>query len=324
MLQPEIQLNQLHNSNNPNTPAIFVHNISEVFGGVAVGRQVQKIEEIEARAAWLPEFAAVVVSKSPDQYFEAYMAEHYREPEFIVPSGLNRGKLTLADGFDDQELQRAVRGRRVEMYMGDRAWHEFVTTHGGEYRGGDPGNSVALANDKVEYIYGWGANIPAEAPPGDVTQGIDETVNALYNRLQAEGKAIVRLAIAGGGLGNTKVDKPMSKVKLRELLLRRHPGLDDPGVRALVETFLPNLVWSPSVTHDTERGHISDGLQTTIGTEYVGRISPTPPDVFDSEQLREISQKKCRKLKSHRIQWLRRCRLGSTAKITNSERSVSF
>jgi hypothetical protein len=276
----------------PQQPDMYVHNISTVFGGRAVGREAGKVQEIEARAIWLGH-GAVVLSREPDPEFLDYAAPFGITPDILVPSGLDNVDLSLNDGFDDPDLQRAVRGRRVEMYMGDKAWYDFVTAHGGIYCGGDPGDSVDRANDKVEFrrlIAGL-----AEVPPGVVTSGIEETAGHFYARLAQDGRAIMRLAMSGGGLGNTLIRQPSAKwglgssmADIREHLLTRHPSLARPDTRALVEKVL-RLKWSPSVAHHTEHGPMSDSLQSTIRTEYVGCISPTPPDVCDEGELAEIN-----------------------------------
>lgn len=271
---------------------VFIDNVERVLvgGGVVTGHYARRIMEVCGRAVWYP-YDIVVTSARPPIDFVRYAAQLGHKPTFIVPKGVNPRKLSILDGFGDPKLRSTIRGAYVESYISTPEMYGAVTRLGGHYVGGDPGDSVRMANRKVRYRDL--AKDIVKLPPGAVRQGTDAIVREVCNRLHRGLDVKVRLDEAGGGLGNrtfyTSQHRGYSPERIRRIVEGDQPEIWCKGT-ALIEALL-TLRWSPGVTFHVGKSTDSiafDFLQATAGGESVGIWSPVPPQVCNSQTLAAV------------------------------------
>lgn len=279
---------------------IFVANVEEVLspGGCVTGIYARKVREISARFALLGEFDIIVLPMMPSQEFLGALAGLLpRVPRVFVPSGLNKSRLSMRDGFADLELRQLLKGATVESYIHDPLLKKLVEECGGEYPMGTA-RSIKVANDKGQYAALVDGLV---AVPSSVKRtGIRAIAAEVWRRMGVGLDAMVRLTFAGGGLGNRLFRASEWRNASLDAITVRLEG-DQPDAwaegEALIEEAL-DLVWSPGTAFHTSGGVLYDFLQVTEGNDYVGAWVPCPPRVARSEQLAMIGEQLAERIAS--------------------------
>lgn len=286
--------------NDQNVIRIFIANVEEVLNpsGAVTGAYSRKVQEISARFALLGEFDIVVLPMMPPREFIDALAELLpRVSRIFVPSGLNKDRLSIRDGFTDPALRQLLRGAVVESYIHDPLLKELVEECGAEYPMGTA-RSITAVNDKGRYAHF--VEDLVDTPPSVKRAGTRAIAVEVRRRMNAGLDTMVRLTFAGGGLGNRLFRaSEWRDASLKEIAVRLEG--DQPDVwaegEALIEDAL-DLAWSPGVAFHTNHGILYDFLQVTEGNDYVGAWIPCAAHVASPEQLVAIGEQLTRRIAS--------------------------
>lgn len=279
-------------------PDVFISNVEGTLdcNGRVTGSLATKVGMISCRAIWYHGYRTVILPNMPDPEFVDYAATIGREPRIIVPTGINPDEVSIYDGFEDPSFQQSVGPDTwSESYIGDKKLYEFVASQGGRYGGGDPGDTIALINNKANFTRLTGGTV--DTPPGLLAHGLEEITNTTYSQLLRYGRVYVRHTRSGGGLGNRSFEFTDHMPTLQEIAakLAGDQAAHWEQGSALVEQFVP-LVGSPSVAIRAGRGMKYDAFQITHDTAYVGAWSPLPPQIWDPENVHSIGDRVARQL----------------------------
>lgn len=279
--------------NNPTTPDGYMSNVEYILvqGGHVTTEHAAKVAEVSPRALWYGH-EVVVLPSQPDPDFVDYVRSFGCSPTIVVPGNTDMNKLSIRDGMTDPAVERALRGKWVESYIGDGALYLALQERGIRYGGGDPGESIRKVNDKGNFAAL--ADGLVAVPPGTLHEGVDVIAQATLDRIQDEGSAFVRLTESGGGFGNRLFVKEelqgMTRVQaiahIRTKLGGSRPDLWEKG-SALVERVL-ELKSSPSINFNTLSKNVYDGEQITYLKDYQGCWLPAPPSRYDQGHLQDI------------------------------------
>lgn len=262
---------------------VYVSNIDavgqrgHVRGGVA-----QRVLAISCRSLFYTQTMGrridrIILPADPGQDFIAYLQANFGPLPEVCIAAVNPDDLWIADHLDPVWLRDCA----VDSYIDDPDLTACVQRAGGQMLTANRPEVIRRVNHKGAFKALFQGLV--QTVPGEVGQGVEE-VAAL---VAARAPCFLRMALAGGGVGNLVFRTPVSAAEAARQMLEANSLWA--GADGLVEPIL-DLRFSPGVAFEIGRNlPLYSFLQITRrGCEYVGCWMPAPAGVIARDDLDRI------------------------------------
>lgn len=263
---------------------VYVSNIDAVGRpGHVRGAVAQRVMAISCRSLLYSDLSGRVIDRfilpaDPGAAFCAYLSDTFGPLPEINIAPVDPGNLWIADHIHPDWVSGAI----VDCFIDDPDLEQVVQEAGGQMLNQNSPQTIRDINHKGRFKEMFQDVV--QVVPGTMGQGIEQ-VSVLVAR---DAPCFLRMALAGGGVGNLVFRHPVSAAEATQRMLSTNSlWVDADG---LVEPIL-NLRWSPGAAFDIgPNNFLYDFLQITRhGCEYVGCWMPVPHHVIKPDQLGQIS-----------------------------------
>lgn len=262
---------------------VYVSNIDAVGKrGHVRGAVARRVLAISARSLLFTDVMgrpidSFILPSDPGEAFIDYLRETFGPLPEIKVATVDPDNLWIADHIDP----KWVSGQSVDCFIFDHDLERTIVAAGGQVLNANRHEVIKRVNHKGHFKDMFRDIF--QTVPGAMETGA-EAVSTLVADMSP---CFLRMALAGGGVGNIVFRQPVSSSDARKLMLESNSlWVDADG---LVEPIL-DIAWSPGAAFEIGRNlKLYSFLQITRrGCEYVGCWMPAPDYVVGRDQLDDV------------------------------------
>lgn len=262
---------------------VYVSNIDAVGKrGHVRGAVAQRVLAISARSLLFTDVMGhpidtFVLPSDPGRGFTNYLRETFGPLPEIKIAPVDPDNLWIADHIDPEW----VLGQSVDCFISDPDLERAIVAAGGQVLNANRYEITQKVNHKGHFKDMFRDTF--QTVPGTMGKGV-EVISTLVADMSP---CFLRMALAGGGVGNIVFHEPVSSADARKLMLESNSlWVDADG---LVEPIL-DIAWSPGAAFEVGRNlKLYSFLQITRrGCEYVGCWIPAPDYVVERGQIDNV------------------------------------